>query len=87
MSNFLFHFVKHKKAYLFSLLFITLFFMFFIKDIRFSSATSKFFIKDDPQYHFYMKTIKHFGSDNSVVISIKGDNLFTHKVLRWYKIR
>jgi len=82
MSNFLFHFVKYKKLYLVSLLVTTLFFIFFIKDIRFSSATSKFFVKNDKDYSFYLKSVKQFGSDNSLVVSIKGDDLFTYNKIK-----
>jgi predicted RND superfamily exporter protein len=81
MNNFLFHFVKYRKFYLSFILIITSFFLFFIKDVKFSGATSKFFIKNDPAYSFYQQQVKRFGSDNSLVVSITGDNLFEYKTI------
>jgi len=81
MENFLFFFVKYRNRFLVFLILLISISAFFIKDIKVTGSTSKFFIKDDPEYHFYLDTVHQFGSDNSVIISIKGDNLFTHKVL------
>jgi len=81
MNNFLFFFVRYKNQFLIFLFFLIVGFSFFIKDIKVTGSTHKFFIENDPEYHFYLDTIKQFGSDNSVVISIKGNNLFTYKVL------
>ena len=81
MNNFLFHFVKYRKIYL-AILFLNLaFFAFFIKDLKVTGSTNKFFIENDPEHLFYLKTTEKFGSDNTLVIAIKGDDLFTHDKL------
>lgn len=81
MNEVLFFSVKHKNKLLIFLTFFILFFSFFIKDIKFTGSSNKFFIKNDPSYIFYKNILKKFGSDNEITISIQGDNLFTHKNL------
>ena len=81
MNNFLFHFVKYRKIYL-AILFLNLaFFSFFLKDLKITGSTNKFFIENDPSYQFYLKTTEKFGSDNTLVVAIRGNDLFTHNKL------
>jgi len=79
--NYFVYILRHKKVLLSFLFLFILSLSFFIKDLRIDSSTKKFFIQNDPDYIFYKKTIKKFGSDNSFVIGIHDDNLFTYKKL------
>jgi len=73
--------IKYRKSFLSIILLIVVFLGYFLKDLHVDSSTKKFFIDNDPDYAFYQKIVKKFGSDNSFVIGIKGDNLFTYKKL------
>lgn len=84
-KEFLFFFIKNRKISLIVVFLATIFFSYFIKDIKFSSATNKFFINNDVEYLFYLESIKQFGSDNSLVVSIKGDDLFEKEKLNKLK--
>ena len=71
--------VKYRKFLLPLLVLLTLFFAYFIKDIRIDSSTKKFFIKNDSNYLYYKKVVNKFGSDNSFVIGVSGNDLFNYK--------
>jgi len=81
MSNLLGFFVKTKKVFIPLILLASIISLFFIKNVEFNGSTKKFFIKDDPEYQLYLKNTKQFGSDNTLVIAIKNDNLFTYDKL------
>ena len=82
MSDFLLFFVRWRRIFVPLTLILTLISLFFIKSIHLSGSTKKFFIKNDPDYFLYEKSVKKFGSDNSLVIAIKDENLFEYEKLK-----
>jgi predicted RND superfamily exporter protein len=79
MNN-LFLYVIKKKIYLFLILLFSLISIFFIS-LKIDGSTDKFLIQNDPEKAIYNETIKVFGSDNSVVITIGDKDLFTYEKL------
>ena len=71
--------IRYKRFFLSFVLIIVLGFGYFIKDLKIDSSVKKFFIQNDPDYIYYHKTLKKFGSDNSFIIGIRGNDLFTYK--------
>ena len=71
--------VKYKKFLLLFILLLITILSFFIKDIKIDSSMKKFFIKNDPNYLYYKKIVKIFGSNNAFIIGIEDKNIFTYK--------
>ncbi len=60
---------------------ITAFFALQLPKIRVDASASRMMVKDDPNRVFYEKTIETFGSDNTTVIYVKDEKLFTYEKL------
>lgn len=60
---------------------ITAFFALQLPKVRVDASASRMMVKDDPNRVFYEKTIETFGSDNTTVIYIKDEKLFTYEKL------
>ncbi len=60
---------------------ITAFFAYQLPKIRVDASASRMMVKDDPNRVFYEETIETFGSDNTTVIYVKDEQLFTFEKL------
>ncbi|MBC8549912.1 MAG: MMPL family transporter [Candidatus Brocadiales bacterium] len=60
---------------------ITAFFAYQLPKIRVDASASRMMVKDDPNRIFYEETIETFGSDNTTVIYVKDEKLFTYEKL------
>ena len=60
---------------------ITAFFALQLPKVRVDASASRMMVKEDPNRIFYEETIETFGSDNTTVIYIKDENLFTYEKL------
>ena len=60
---------------------ITAFFAYQMPKIRVDASASRMMVKDDPNRIFYEETIETFGSDNTTVIYVKDEKLFTYEKL------
>ncbi len=60
---------------------ITAFFALQLPKVRVDASASRMMVKEDPNRVFYEKTIETFGSDNTTVIYIKDEKLFTYEKL------
>jgi len=79
MNNLFLYFIR-QKIYLGLILLLSFVSLFFIS-LKIDGSTDKFLIQNDPEKAIYDKAIKIFGSDNSEVITIGSDNLFTYEKL------
>lgn len=79
MNNIFLYFIK-KKSYLIIILLFSLISTFFIS-LKIDGSTDKFLIQNDPEKAIYNETIKMFGSDNSVIITISAKDLFNYEKL------
>ena len=80
MMNKLFLYFIRQKIYLGLILILSFVSLFFIS-LKIDGSTDKFLIQNDPEKVVYERAIKLFGSDNSEVITIGSDNLFTYEKL------
>jgi predicted RND superfamily exporter protein len=79
MNNLFLYFIK-QKIYLIIILLFSLISTFFIS-LKIDGSTDKFLIQNDPEKAIYNETIKLFGSDNSIIITIGMKDLFSYEKL------
>ncbi len=72
----------HAKLVIVFFILSTLFFGYFLKDIKIDASPGRLMVPGTPELEFYNKTKEMFGSDNVTVVYIKDKNLFSYKKLK-----